>query len=65
VRGFTLNYAAPQLVNFDIIRTMILGGDPGDVITVRTKRKIKGKLIKCGPPLADPVRVVSEPGKLY
>ena len=47
VRGITLNYSISQLVNFDVIRDMILKtgrtttGD--DVVTVHTDKKIKRK----------------------
>jgi hypothetical protein len=42
VRGITLNYSAPHLVNFDIIRDTILKGKEGEKseIVVRTKKKI-------------------------
>jgi hypothetical protein len=44
VRGFTLNYNAKYLVNFDVIRNMILNPkDDGDAVTVRTEKKIKRK----------------------
>jgi hypothetical protein len=39
----TLNYSASQLVNFEVIRAMILNGRAGDVVTVHTARKIKRK----------------------
>jgi hypothetical protein len=42
VRGITLNYHASRLVNFDVIRRMILRGEP-DIVTVRTENKIKRK----------------------
>ena len=42
VRGITLNYTAIQLVNFDVIRGMILTGTP-DTVTVHTAKKIKRK----------------------
>jgi len=42
VRGITLNYSAKQLVNFDVIKAMILGtGEPK--LTVHTEKKIKRK----------------------
>ena len=42
VRGITLNYSAKQLVNFDVIRDMILGtGEP--TVTVHTEKKFKRK----------------------
>jgi len=41
-RGITLNYNAKQLVNFDVIKAMILGtGEP--TVTVHTEKKIKRK----------------------
>ena len=46
VRGITLNYSALKLVNFDVIRDMILKGNTGDeppVINVHTQNKIKRK----------------------
>jgi hypothetical protein len=47
VRGITLNYRASKLVNFDVIRKMVLKGGPRDVVTVHTDKKIKRKS-KCG-----------------
>ena len=42
VRGITLNYSAKQLVNFNVIRDMIIGsGEP--TVMVHTERKIKRK----------------------
>ena len=42
VRGITLNYNAKQLVNFDIIKAMILGmGEPK--VTLHTEKKIERK----------------------
>ena len=42
VRGITLNYNAKQLVNFDVIRYIILGtGEP--TVTVHTEKNIKRK----------------------
>jgi len=42
VRGITLNFNANQLVNFDVIKAMILGkGEP--TVTVHTEKKIKRK----------------------
>ena len=52
VRGITLNYSTSQLVNFDVIRDMILEtgrtttGD--DVVTVHTDKKIKREREKNG-----------------
>jgi hypothetical protein len=42
VRGITLNYQASRLVNFDVIRRMIMRGEPATV-TVHTDKKIKRK----------------------
>ena len=42
IRGITLNYNASQLVNFDVIREMILKDTEGTV-TVHTAKKIKRK----------------------
>ena len=41
VRGITLNYNASRLVNFHVIRNMIL--PEGPVVTVHTQHKIKRK----------------------
>jgi len=42
VRGITLNFSAKQLVNFHIIKDMILGsGEP--TVIVHTEKKIKRK----------------------
>jgi hypothetical protein len=43
VRGITLNYSASRLVNFEVIRDMILNGGPDDTVTVHTDKKIKRK----------------------
>ena len=43
VRGITLNYSASQLVNFNVIKDMILNKIPDEVLTVNTDRKIKRK----------------------
>jgi hypothetical protein len=43
VRGFTLNYSAKHLINFDVIKNMILNPELVDVVTVRTEKKIKRK----------------------
>jgi hypothetical protein len=62
-RVIKLNSAAAQLVNFDSIRDMILGGDAREVITVRTHRKIKPKMRNCdgnGLAVADTLTLVSE-----
>jgi hypothetical protein len=60
VRGITLNYSASRLVNFDVIKDMILNGGPDDTVTVHTDKKIKRK--KCG----EGVLIVTEPeDKIY
>jgi len=46
VRDITLNYTALKMVNFDVIRDMILKGNKGDepsVINVHTDKKIERK----------------------
>ena len=44
VRGITLNYGAKQLVNFDVIRDMILGIGTGEpTVTVYKERNINRK----------------------
>jgi UPF0288 family protein (methanogenesis marker protein 3) len=43
IRGITLNYKASQLVNFDVIKDMILNQEPSHTITVHTEHKIKRK----------------------
>jgi hypothetical protein len=43
VRGITLNYSASRLLNFDVMRDMILGGTDSDRVTVHTEHKIKRK----------------------
>ena len=43
VRGITLNYTASQLVNFDVIRVMIVNREPDRVVTVHSEHKIKRK----------------------
>jgi hypothetical protein len=66
VRGITLNYAVAQLVNFDSIRGMFLCVDAKNVITVRTERKIKRKMVRCdgiGLPRTDSMIIVSEPNE--
>jgi len=47
VRGITLNYHAAQLLNFKVIRDMILGKDEPSVNT-HIERIIKRKLKECG-----------------
>jgi len=69
VRGYTLNYAAAHLANFDSIRYLISGADARDVITVRTEMKIKRKMRMCdgsGVTGAGPGAIVSGPeAKVY
>jgi len=43
VRGITLNYNASHLVNFDVIRDMILGKEKERTVTVHSDHKIKRK----------------------
>jgi hypothetical protein len=43
LRGFTVNYNASRLVNFDVIKNMTLNGGHGDTVTVHTDKKIKRK----------------------
>ena len=40
-RGITLNYNASQLVNFDVMKDMILYQEPSHTVTVHTEHKIK------------------------
>ena len=40
-RGITLNFSTSQLVNFNVIRDMILYRRPDEVVTVHTDKKIK------------------------
>ena len=60
VRGKTVNYSAKQIVNFDVIKDMLLGkGEP--TVTVHTERKIKRKRFGGGT-----VAIVTEPEyKMY
>jgi len=44
VRGITLNYSAKQLVNFDVIRDMVLETNAEPTVTVHTEKKIKRKM---------------------
>ena len=39
-----MNYSASQLVNFDVIRDMILKGDVTDKVTCREKLNEKGSV---------------------
>jgi hypothetical protein len=43
VRGITLNYAVSQLVNFDLIKNMVLNADETATVNVHTDKKIKRK----------------------
>ena len=43
VRGITFNYKASQLVNFDIIKDLVLNERSYSTVTVRTDKKIKRK----------------------
>jgi hypothetical protein len=55
VRGITLNYSASQLVNFAHMKDMILSTDADEIVTVRTKNKIKRKRYDGG------VNIISQP----
>jgi hypothetical protein len=62
VRGITLNYNASKVVNFDVIRKMVLKGGPRDVVIVHTDKKIKRKRKGGG----GGVSIVTEPDdKMY
>jgi hypothetical protein len=41
VRGITLNYSPSKLLNFDVIRDMILRADESDKVMVHTENKTK------------------------
>jgi len=43
VRGITLNYKGSQLVNFDVIRDMIVEKPEVEPVTVHTEKKINRK----------------------
>ena len=43
VRGITVNYNASQLVNFGVIKDMILRKPETEQVTVHTEKKIKRK----------------------
>ena len=58
LRGFTLNYSASQLINFERIKRMILSGNETETVTVHTARKIKRKRGKDG---EGRVQIVTEP----
>jgi hypothetical protein len=65
VRGITLNYAASQLVNFNVIREMILTGEPATV-NVHTDKKIKRKRRAEGGGGGACVSLITEPeDKIY
>jgi hypothetical protein len=60
VRGITLNYSASKMVNFHVIRKMVLNGGPRGVVTLHTEKKIKRKRNGGG------VSIVTEPeDKIY
>jgi len=42
-RVITLNYNASQLVNFDVIKDMILNQESSHTVTVHTEHKVKRK----------------------
>jgi predicted amino acid-binding ACT domain protein len=59
-RGITLNYTVSQLVNFDLIKEMVVDADETARITVHTDKKIKRKRQGLG------LDIVTEPeDKLY
>ena len=61
VRGITLNYNAKQLVNFEVIKGMILGTGGEPIVTVHTESKVKRKRKGGGT-----VSIVTEPEhKMY
>jgi hypothetical protein len=43
IRGITLNYVVSQLVNFDLIKNMVLDSDDNATVTVHTDKLIKRK----------------------
>ena len=59
VRGITLNYNASRVVNFDVIRDMILGAVKERTVTVHSEQKIKRKRKREGEGI---VSIVTEPG---
>jgi hypothetical protein len=63
VRDVTLNYSARHLVNFEVIKKMILEPKtPHDTVTLHTEKKIKSKRDGNG----GPIQIISEPAdKLY
>jgi len=60
-RGITLNYNASQLVNFVVIRDMILNREPARIVNEHSENKIKRKR-----KLVGAVSILTEPeDKLY
>jgi hypothetical protein len=43
IKGITLNFAVSQLVNFDLIKEMVLNDDGTDIFIVHIEKKIKTK----------------------
>jgi hypothetical protein len=43
IHGITLNYSSSRLVNFDVMRDLILGGNESERVTFHTDHKIKRK----------------------
>jgi hypothetical protein len=64
VRGITLNYSASQLVNFDVIKDMIVNGEP-DVVMVRTNKKIKRKTKGRTAVGCAVISLITEPEEMY
>ena len=63
IRGITLNYNASRLVNFDVIRDMILGKGEARTVTVHSEHMIKRKRKSGG---GGNVSIVTEPeNKIY
>lgn len=56
LRGIALNYSASHLVNFDVIRDMILNREPDHMVAVHTENTIKRKR-----KLGDVVSIITEP----
>ena len=62
VRGITLNYNPSLLVDFEVIKDMILGKTETEQVTVHTEKKIKRK----GKAGGGVVTIITEPeDKLY
>jgi hypothetical protein len=62
VRGITLNYNTKHLVNFNMIKDMILNPRPSSVVMVHTEKKIKRKRDRNG----GPIHIITEPeDKMY